>query len=355
MGGGSVVAQLNPNGNFYWLHLDHLGSGRKMTDSTGALVYRAEFDPYGKLLYEWSSPTNLNTRKFTGYERDAATNLDYAQARMYASDWGRFLSADKLGLTGARVTNPKSLNRYSYASGDPVNRVDRNGMEDIAWMTCSNCSVTINGGGDAAATLGSYGFSLFGGEQMFMIDDGVVGGSSGGGDPLQWGFQLNFQKFLTTMSSECKDALKTYLSNLDSVALSTQVYDLSEIGSEKALDYFNKSELDKYGLDEKATVNQLFQKRGDLNPNNAVAMPFEKKPGIYVRSNGTDLFTGDNMYFFLHEMFHMVFNDPKQDLDQMAVKELGITRGNRTSSQAVSDFFNTQCRQTSEDPPPPKR
>jgi hypothetical protein len=33
MGNGSVVAQLNPNGNFYWLHLDHLGSGRKMTDS----------------------------------------------------------------------------------------------------------------------------------------------------------------------------------------------------------------------------------------------------------------------------------------------------------------------------------
>ncbi len=78
MNGGSVVAQLNPNGQFYWLHLDHLGSGRKMTDSSGAMTYRAEFDPYGKLLYEWSSPTNLNTRKFTGYERDAATNLDYA-------------------------------------------------------------------------------------------------------------------------------------------------------------------------------------------------------------------------------------------------------------------------------------
>lgn len=124
MNGGAVVAQLNPNGQFYWLHLDHLGSGRKMTDSTGAMTYRAEFDPYGKLLYEWSSPTNLNTRKFTGYERDAATNLDYAQARMYASDWGRFLSPDPLGLGAANLASPKTLNRYSYSYNDPVNYND---------------------------------------------------------------------------------------------------------------------------------------------------------------------------------------------------------------------------------------
>jgi len=36
-------------------------------------------DPYGKALLEWlaTNDTGLNTRKFTGYERDA-TGLDYA-------------------------------------------------------------------------------------------------------------------------------------------------------------------------------------------------------------------------------------------------------------------------------------
>jgi RHS repeat-associated protein len=126
--GSAVVAQLNPNGSFYWLHLDHLGSGRKMTDTSGTMVYRAEFDPYGKLLYEWSSPTNLNTKKFTGYERDAATNLDYAQARMYASDWGRFMSPDPIGFKSANIKSPKSLNRYAYVNGDPVNLVDPTGL-----------------------------------------------------------------------------------------------------------------------------------------------------------------------------------------------------------------------------------
>lgn len=56
MSGNSVVVQLNPNGQFYWLPLDRLGSGRKMTDASGNMTYRSEFDLYGKLLYEWSSP-----------------------------------------------------------------------------------------------------------------------------------------------------------------------------------------------------------------------------------------------------------------------------------------------------------
>ncbi len=134
MNGGSVVAQLNPNGNFYWLHLDHLGSGRKMTDSSGNMTYRAEFDPYGKLLYEWSSPSNLNTKKFTGYERDAATNLDYAQARMYASDWGRFMTPDPAGLRAARLTSPKSFNRYAYTEGNPINYRDPSGLGIFSWL-----------------------------------------------------------------------------------------------------------------------------------------------------------------------------------------------------------------------------
>ena len=128
MNGGAVVAQRNPDGNFYWLHADHLGSGRKMTNTSGNLTYRAEFDPYGKLLYEWSATPNQNTKKFTGYERDAGSGLDYAQARMYGSEWGRFMSPDPAGLASANAYSPMSLNRYSYVGGDPVNRVDPSGL-----------------------------------------------------------------------------------------------------------------------------------------------------------------------------------------------------------------------------------
>ena len=99
-----------------------------MTNTSGNLTYRAEFDPYGKLLFEWSATPNQNTKKFTGYERDAGSGLDYAQARMYGSEWGRFLSPDPSGLASANAYSPMSLNRYSYVGGDPVNRVDPSGL-----------------------------------------------------------------------------------------------------------------------------------------------------------------------------------------------------------------------------------
>ncbi|MBK8315696.1 MAG: RHS repeat-associated core domain-containing protein [Acidobacteria bacterium] len=97
-----------------------------MTDQNGTMVYRGEFDPYGNLVYEWGL-AGLNTRKFTGYERDSNTGLDYANARMYGSGRGRFMQPDPAGLKGANRNNPASLNRYSYVNNDPVNSIDPSG------------------------------------------------------------------------------------------------------------------------------------------------------------------------------------------------------------------------------------
>ena len=72
-----------------------------MTDQNGTMVYRGEFDPYGNLVYEWGL-AGLNTRKFTGYERDSNTGLDYANARMYGPGRGRFIQPDIKGLGECR-------------------------------------------------------------------------------------------------------------------------------------------------------------------------------------------------------------------------------------------------------------
>ncbi|MGH9842125.1 MAG: RHS repeat domain-containing protein, partial [Blastocatellia bacterium] len=132
---GKVVAQQSRDGQFYWLHTNHLGSGTKLTDSTGAVKSRAEFDPYGQTLLEWSSSgdTYLNTKKYTGYERDEATGLDYANARMYSSARGRFLQADQLGLGASSLNRPQTLNRYTYVDNDPINFVDQTGLYKLAW------------------------------------------------------------------------------------------------------------------------------------------------------------------------------------------------------------------------------
>jgi RHS repeat-associated protein len=130
------------------------------------MVYRAEFDPYGKLLYEWSSPASLNTRKFTGYERDAATNLDYAQARMYASDWGRFMSPDPSGMSTVNRSSPQSLNRYAYTDNNPINRIDPTGWEWRIWI----------GWGASSEWLCRLGLEIF-----CDYSQTKTGGSNGGG------------------------------------------------------------------------------------------------------------------------------------------------------------------------------
>jgi RHS repeat-associated protein len=90
-------------------------------------VYRGEFDPHGQALLETGSAL-LNSHKYTGYERDQATGLDYANARMYTSNTGRFTSPDPAGLKAASRKKPQSLNRYTYVANDPVNHYDPSGL-----------------------------------------------------------------------------------------------------------------------------------------------------------------------------------------------------------------------------------
>jgi uncharacterized protein RhaS with RHS repeats len=51
--GDKLLAQQSIDGQFYWVHTDHLGTARKLTNSSGTVVYRGEFDPHGKVLLEW--------------------------------------------------------------------------------------------------------------------------------------------------------------------------------------------------------------------------------------------------------------------------------------------------------------
>jgi RHS repeat-associated protein len=67
-------------------------------------------------------------QKFTGYERDAETDLDFAQARMYHKNHGRFTSVDPL-MASANAEHPQSWNRYSYTFNNPLNFVDPDGRK----------------------------------------------------------------------------------------------------------------------------------------------------------------------------------------------------------------------------------
>jgi RHS repeat-associated protein len=131
------------------------------------------------VLLEWSTISN---NKFTGYERDAAAGIDYAQARHYKFGRGRFMQPDPSGLQTHRLREPQNLNRYRFVRNDPVNFVDRNGLEDEWWVE-GDFSVTISGGGNGGPIdmSGLYGFGTNGPNGPGMLLDTGHEGSGGTG------------------------------------------------------------------------------------------------------------------------------------------------------------------------------
>jgi RHS repeat-associated protein len=105
-------------GNYYYSR-DHLGSIREVTDASGALKARYDYDPYGKSVVV---DGNMNVDfGYTGYYFHAASGLNLSLYRAYNPALGRWLSRDPIGETGG-------VNLYGYADNDPVDRVDSLGL-----------------------------------------------------------------------------------------------------------------------------------------------------------------------------------------------------------------------------------
>ena len=105
-----------------YLTADHPGSPRINTDRDGNVTARHDYFPFGEEITTTNTSQRVPAlgyeadsirRKFTGYEGDDETDLDFAQARMYSKSIGRFTSADPL-MASARSSQPQSWNRYVY-------------------------------------------------------------------------------------------------------------------------------------------------------------------------------------------------------------------------------------------------
>lgn len=109
------------------------GANSMVTDRLGSVVKSGteslSFYPYGE---QRTGNANGDREKFATYTRDAVSGLDYAQNRYYSSQFGRFTTADPYSASARAANNPavpQSWNRYAYVLGNPVNLVDREGLQ----------------------------------------------------------------------------------------------------------------------------------------------------------------------------------------------------------------------------------
>jgi RHS repeat-associated protein len=103
-------------------HTDALGSPVAVTNASGQVIERLDYEPWGAII---GKPAH-NGIGFTGHVMDGATGLTYMQQRYYDPSLGRFLSVDPVTAYGG---DWRYFNRYHYAAGNPYKYVDPDGRQ----------------------------------------------------------------------------------------------------------------------------------------------------------------------------------------------------------------------------------
>src|SRR5712691_4241618 len=119
-----LLSTLTPNGSnaeaIQFHHPDRLGT-RLVTDPSNGTSFEQVTLPFGTAL--GGESTGATNRRFTSYDRSSTTGLDYANNRHYDSQQGRFTQVDPSGMGATSISNPQSLNLYTYCTNDPINHI----------------------------------------------------------------------------------------------------------------------------------------------------------------------------------------------------------------------------------------
>jgi RHS repeat-associated protein len=135
--GSRRVATLS-NGTVTYHYWDHL-SVRTSANAAGNSVRGYGSFPFGETWYETGTAQKW---KFTTYENDSESGLNYANARFHSPRLGRFMSLDPLA---GNLRNPQSFNRYAYVRNNPISSTDSTGM--FCDMDCDDDGGGGGGGG----------------------------------------------------------------------------------------------------------------------------------------------------------------------------------------------------------------
>ena len=134
---GAPVAQepWGVTGSTKWTFTDHLGTPLLQTNSSKAVVWRAEYEPFGNVYAMRTGTKDDQPLRFPGQMRlfDGATGTEerYNVFRWHRSGWGRYTQADPAHLRDDR-------NLFAYAAENPLTFIDPDGRMETNGPGCIN-------------------------------------------------------------------------------------------------------------------------------------------------------------------------------------------------------------------------
>jgi RHS repeat-associated protein len=143
---GAPIGSIRDEDEIYYVHTDHLGTPRVVTDDDNDIVWRWNSDPFGRTQPtsgkwgheyrgrhekkrhgedEWDDDDHfVFNLRFPGQYYDRETGLHYNYYRYYDPSTGRYMTSDPIGLNGG-------MNLYIYASQVPTKKTDELGLDPI--------------------------------------------------------------------------------------------------------------------------------------------------------------------------------------------------------------------------------
>ncbi|MEK6410027.1 MAG: RHS repeat-associated core domain-containing protein [Acidobacteriota bacterium] len=344
--GSRMIANVSGGTTQYFLS-DRL-STRLVLDASANVIGRQAHLPFGE---DFAKSGTQEKHHFTSYERDSETGSDYAVNRGYSPNVGRFQQADPYKASGYKV-DPQSWNRYRYSRNDPINLIDRLGLDEEVpnTLVCSNCTVNISGRD------GAGGFIDFGGEVALELPGeqdppvpGTVPVEPIPPPPLP--SMGNVQELLRNWANmrdlvlskgDCGRKLGGFMPQLNGLMSSNNVlfiYDSTDPAvatrqlpglspAETAQHFFNRTGNGAYTYFE-FTTDRRGRRHTSLAEMFFSASFFSSRDGEY---QGT---------LFFHELLHASLRRN----DNQLLGDLGITRqGNETSSEAIQRWLRNGCK-----------
>ncbi len=134
---GNLPVATVQNGSVYYIHADHLGTPRVITDNANMELWRWEADPFGTTAANEDADGDGHkltyNLRFPGQYYDEETGRHYNYFRDYDPAVGRYVESDPLGFAGG-------YNTYTYALNSPLTHLDFLGLRS----NCLECIIQCN-------------------------------------------------------------------------------------------------------------------------------------------------------------------------------------------------------------------